>query len=597
MKRTALLCLIVLTQLALLSIATAQTTVEFSLSNFPAVDDGVYGIRGNVDPLDWDHSLKLTDLDTVKKTMVQFDESVSSIEFKFVIESQGNVLWEGIENRELTLNRRQIESSHRWDIEQPMAIETLPKLSPEELKMDYALVEEMILKVHPGTYRYNSESEIAQALKELSIAFADSLTHGEAYLAISRLLAKIQCDHTYASFFNQNRKLKSVIHWQKNKLPFAFDWIDDKMIVTYSAVEEIEGGNEVRSIQGLPAAQIAQKLLPFVSADGSTDHSRWEKLSVKGYDFRWSAFDVFFPLVFPTMPELMELELYDFKTETTSIVKISTTTLANRWERLVNRYPDFPVTRDKLLDFHIEGEVGVLKLGTFGIMGWKKLEMDYKVFFKEVFQTIQNQGIENLIIDMRGNPGGGDPMAKELFTYLDLDSIIIDDRVGKTRYTSFPPTLKKYCKTWGNPWFFELEPKYTDEDGYYCFPDGAMVREKNVKNSAQFKGDIYWLVDGHNASLAYYTAKSVRKNNLGLLIGQETGGNLGGINGGQILFLQLPSSEIEIDFPVMGDFTVGNQPNKGVSPHFEVRVEASDIAHSIDRPLEFAFSLIRDKTD
>ncbi|MBC7805157.1 MAG: hypothetical protein H7145_03305 [Akkermansiaceae bacterium] len=47
-----------------------------------------------------------------------------------------------------------------------------------------------------------------------------------------------------------------------------------------------------------------------------------------------------------------------------------------------------------------------------------------------------------------------------------------------------------------------------------------------------FVGHLYVLVDSSNSSATFQFAKVIKQNNLGTLVGQPTGGNQRGINGG-----------------------------------------------------------------
>ena len=80
---------------------------------------------------------------------------------------------------------------------------------------------------------------------------------------------------------------------------------------------------------------------------------------------------------------------------------------------------------------------------------------------------------------------------------------------------------------------------------------------------------------------------------MGKLIGQETGGNLRGINGGQILFLKLPFSNIEIDFPILGDFTKSMMNNSGIMPDIETTITQKDIAESFDKVIEETLKIMQ----
>lgn len=185
-------------------------------------------------------------------------------------------------------------------------------------------------------------------------------------------------------------------------------------------------------------------------------------------------------------------------------------------------------------------------------------------------------------------------MAIELFSYLDVKEDVSRQRYreGRTRYLTFPESLKPFVQTWGeNPWFFNMEAEQ-NEEGYYVFPndgDRFSKREKYV-----FDGEVYLLSSSANTSLAYYTTQNFRRHRLGTIIGTETGGNLRDINGGQILFLRLPNSGIEIDFPVMGGFSLDEYPNKGVSPDIEVDISLEDFMSNRDVVLEKTLEIIEE---
>lgn len=261
----------------------------------------------------------------------------------------------------------------------------------------------------------------------------------------------------------------------------------------------------------------------------------------------------------------------------------------------MERYPDFPKTRDELWHFEVrEDNIGVLTLNSFGLMGWKSLTIDYKKFLADAFASLKKQRVEQLIIDIRKNNGGNDEMAEELLTYFNIDRIKEVETEGRTRYREFPETLKPFVQSWGDPWYFNLKPDREDkESGYYIFEKAFYIDQPNKKKRNVFRGGIYFLISPANASLAYYLPKGVRKYKVGTLVGQETGGNLRGINGGQILFLRLPGSQIEIDVPVMGGFAIKAEPNHGVLPDVEVKPTVADIYNGVDTEMEAVLKLIK----
>lgn len=584
----------------------AQSIVEFRLTGLSDSAVEEVGIRGNSAPLSWERTIVLNkDGDEFVGT-IEFTDIRGEIEFKFVYStSSGDLVWETTENRVLVLSADEtITSESTWDVEQLIDIESLPLLSTEQLMADYFLIEEAILKVHPGTYRYNDQVSIDKGLNELRTAFQNPLSYGEAYLAMSKLTALLKCDHTKVGFNNQNRTVNSVIHRQADKLPFTFKWVGDKMIVINSVADDSEGvlerGSEVLQINGIDVSQIQKNMLPYIAADGSTDKNRIRKMEVDGYDFRYNAFDVFFPLLVPLQGQKIDLSFRKHGLETTERIEVSLITREERAEKLAMKYPEFPENRDEMWSFEIlEGDIGLLTINSFGLMGWKAMTIDYKAYLEGVFKELSGKNINNLIIDIRENNGGNDEMSVELFSYLDTKKPIANKvyREGRTRYLQFPETLKPYIQTWGdNPWFFELETDEVSSDStYYIFKQSPDSDSFKKKKKYVFKGNVYMLTSSANTSLAFFTAQNFKRQKLGLLIGQETGGNVRGINGGQILFLRLPNSGIEIDMPVMGGFAYGDQPDNGVVPDVEVKPSLEDIVNRIDVELNTALRLIREK--
>ncbi|MGS2727341.1 S41 family peptidase [Psychroserpens sp. BH13MA-6] len=576
----------------------AQNSVTFKVSEIPDSAGMKVGIRGNKAPLRWDTSIELNKQNQTYSVTLAFDKSDSELQYKYVIfENDTVVQWENTSNRTLSLSNSKATFLEEgiWNVEQAIDISTLNSIPPHLLLEDYHLIEALVLEIHPGTYRYNSEKTIKEGLDHLKETFSTALTYQQAYLAVSKMMALLQCDHTKAGFNNQTKLINSIIHYQKDKLPFTFKWIDDDMIIIRNASENplLERGTKILSINNVNVEEIRDNMIHYIAADGDTDQNRINKMQVHGFDFRYNAFDVFYPLLYPIVNDEITLKIQGPNTDDIEWIKVSTLKREQRSSILASRYPDFPKTRDDMWSFEIQSETTAkLTLNSFGLSGWKAMTIDYKAFLAQAFQQIQEQGISNLIIDIRENTGGNDEMANELFSYLTKDYPVYS-REGRTRYQSFAEQLKPHIKTWGNdPWYYELHPaNEMNSDGYYIFKENY-DQPKPANDKDIFNGRLYLLTSAANTSLAYYTALRFKTQNLGIIIGEETGGNLNGINGGQIIFLTLPNSQIEIDAPIMGEFTVGSSTNSGVVPDIKTVYTREDIIKHRDLELEKALDLI-----
>lgn len=107
-----------------------------------------------------------------------------------------------------------------------------------------------------------------------------------------------------------------------------------------------------------------------------------------------------------------------------------------------------------------------------------------------------------------------------------------------------------------------------------------------------FDGKIYLLVSAVNSSATFTLARIVKDNKLGTLVGQTAGGNQKGITGGEMFFLRLPNSKIEMDIPLIGYYPLAEQPNRGIQPDVFVTPSVDDVTRGVDTEMDAVLGLI-----
>ena len=110
-----------------------------------------------------------------------------------------------------------------------------------------------------------------------------------------------------------------------------------------------------------------------------------------------------------------------------------------------------------------------------------------------------------------------------------------------------------------------------------------------------FHGPVYLIVGPENSSAAFSFADRAKSLKLATLVGQPTGGNKRGFNGGSYLFMTLPNSQIEFDIPVFAYFPATEQKDEGVQPDVITSSDISDIADGVDRERRAIDELISKK--
>ena len=108
-----------------------------------------------------------------------------------------------------------------------------------------------------------------------------------------------------------------------------------------------------------------------------------------------------------------------------------------------------------------------------------------------------------------------------------------------------------------------------------------------------FQGKAFIITDSSNASATFQFLDYVQANKLATIVGQTTGGNKQGINGGNYFFLNLPNSKVEIDIPVYFQSPLKKQKDESIIPDIIIKKDASDIGNNFDREIETIKKLIK----
>ncbi|HST35813.1 MAG TPA: hypothetical protein VLK25_04195, partial [Allosphingosinicella sp.] len=172
-------------------------------------------------------------------------------------------------------------------------------LAPAAMQLDLERLHAALLALHPGLFRYQSPGAFERGFRRLRAWAGTSRSLPELFLALARFTAPIRCGHTYPNPNNQPRRTRETLFSGRDRIPFAFIWLDRRMIVTRALADvPLRPGDEVTALDGVPARRILGALLPLARADGGNDAKRLTQMAVLG-NSDFEAFDVYRPLLFP----------------------------------------------------------------------------------------------------------------------------------------------------------------------------------------------------------------------------------------------------------------------------------------------------------
>lgn len=475
-------------------------------------------------------------------------------------------------------------------------------LRTADLQADAAILREAYLKLHPGLYRYHDETQVQALFADLDRRLDHDQTLRQAFVAFSEFAAKVRCGHTQANPFNQSEALKRALFEGTDRVPFWFEWLNRRMIVTrdFSRDRAFPAGTEILSINHIPARNILDRLLTIARADGGNDSKRIAQLAVNG-DSKYETFDIYYPMFFPLASGQFDFVVQRPGSRRREHVSAEALTSDQRIAPIRQREEQRKGGSGVLFESKtLEGGSVYLKMPTWALYDSK---WDWKAWLNEKIDAAAQDQAPALILDIRGNEGGND-VGNEILPHLIDEPMALSPMRRLVRYRKVPDDLVPYLETWDKsfrdwgpaavdlpaPWptaprqvpYFQLIKLDDDASGDVIKPAGQ-----------RFRGKVIVLIDATNSSATFQFAQNVQAHHLGMLVGQATGGSQRGINGGAFFFLRLPHSGIELDLPLIGTFPPRPMPDAGVTPDVQVTRTPADIAGGSDPELNTALKQLK----
>ena len=454
-------------------------------------------------------------------------------------------------------------------------------LRPAAMQADVAILRDAYEQLHPGLLRYNTPREIDDRFAQLKAAAGRPMTLRAFYLTLSRFLATVRCGHSYANFYNQPRTVAAALFEASDRLPFEFLWLDGAMVVTADPFATgIAPGSRILAIDGRPAGAVLAALMPFARADGHNDAKRRRLLSVQGDD-RYEYFDIFFSLLFGR--DRYRLTVDDPRGQRLSAVVRGISLAARRG----SAHGGIDVTTDApVWTLARRGDAAILSMPNWGLYDSK---WDWRSWLDDTLDRLVAERVPRLVVDLRANEGGldcGNALAARLLTR----EVRFEEVRRLVRYRTAPAALRPYLDTWDRS-FDHLGEKATRiDDRFYRLDAEQDQIDPVTPRGRRYEGSVRLLIGPQNSSATFQFADFARRTRIATLVGQGTGGNRRGINGGCFYFLKLPGTGLEADLPLIGRFPVTPQPDEGVQPDIIVPVVRADIASGVDRQLARALA-------
>lgn len=448
------------------------------------------------------------------------------------------------------------------------------KYSPDSIRVWTKQIMDAVSESQPGFYRYTSKERFEFLIDSTRQTVTDSLNTVQFYRKLKPLFAQIGCLHTAVRLSEPYQK---HIDERFSLLPIEV-FIDgqNRVFVTKNYTDSpIPIKAEVISINGRPIDQLLNTMYEAIPTDG---YNQTLKTLLLNYRFAF------------WYQSMIALEnTYMLKTKYKETTK--TFQLSGVKPDVFPTFKSIESANQKQLVFQIKEGIGYLTIRSFAKSVIKKNGQNFQKFIKQTFETIENQKIGNLVIDVRHNTGGTDSNAAFLTSHFFDQPFAYWDKIELTE------TMAKQIK--GIYRIFYSKPEKVDST--YRWKGSILTKEFNHYNiqpaKKTFLGNTYVIANGSCMSSCSDFVAILSHNKKAKVIGQESGGGYQGNTSGL-----MPTEEIDpnmvITVPLLKYTNAVNLTQnigRGTIPDYPLDHTLEDWISKKDIEMEFVNQLLKNE--
>lgn len=463
----------------------------------------------------------------------------------------------------------------------------IESLTAKQAAQDVKILTRALQELHPALTKYRTQAEIDAAFSRFEARGQAARNSGQMYLAATELAAAIRCGHTWTNVLNQEGSSKTTLLETADKLPFTMMLVANRWLVLQSAEASVATGDEILSVNGKTADVMVASMMHYLRADGSSDGKRLQQLNHNRGDF--SQMDIVWPLLSPPVDGRYQLQIRKPSGKTKD-VSVQAITLKQR-DNLLAEQGVKPLSED--WTFRINGNTAILTLPTFSF--WNS-QFDWAAFIDNAFTELNAKNIPYLIIDIRANEGGDGAIGGKILAHLVSRPFTFISDQSISSYERVPYDLARYLDTWDFS-FFDRTGKVEKitsgtAAGKYRYLSNTTGQQTISPETPLFKGKTYILISSENSSATFQFALLAKQSEAATLVGQTTGGNQRGLNGGQLAWVVLPNSGVAVDIPLLAATYTNTTPDASISPDIPVVPSFEARAAGRDQEMEKVAELI-----
>jgi hypothetical protein len=469
------------------------------------------------------------------------------------------------------------------------------KLTREQALEDFNWLRFALEYVHPRLYKYDDKETVDSRFDSLRMQLIDEISGLDFLALVSRTNAAVRCGHLYT--IPQGQLVTEVL--EKKVLPFHIKVLENKIyLFNDCSNSSIPNGSQILSINGRNDREIFDAIIPGIASDGYIQTRKF-RLMERYFYYLFQGFDLYYHL-YVDRSDVFIIEYIEYGTNRIKTVTIKGMTIDERQKLLTKKFsidemqwfktPSPKFKKDPKNDY---------ALLTISRSFYKNLDPDYDSLLSSAFSQIKNEGVKNLIIDLRNNEGGDERQQMELMSYLYNKPFKLYQNIYLS-HLDFRPLRKVIIERDSSSLLFNNDDEYMRRINdnlwinNYEYSENLML--KQPKDNA-FTGKLYVLMNGISFSSAADLVSDISKVTEAIFIGEETGGTYEGPTGGDNIVIQLPNSKIMVR--ISPNIQIGYMYQKhpigrGVSPTHPINYTLKDVMEGRDLEMELTRTLIQE---
>ena len=406
-----------------------------------------------------------------------------------------------------------------------------------------------LLDVHPNALKFISKEDFWKKIEEKKALVTDQTTFSEFIWHCSEVIASINCSHTsMGRFFQEGDMLPENL-----RFPVQVRWVDDRLFVIdpLSNKNKVDRKDEILTINKVPVSTVVSDIYRHIQSQGYVETSK------RHFFNTWATAMIPYALGFP---ENYQLEVKRYTNLISLSPKKGRFVNLNKTDSAKELFQDpsiAPCGEDLCLEILDNNKTAILTISSFNFYPWNNFDV-FKDFIDQSFKKINNNGVENLIIDVRFNGGGSQQSSIHLLKYLN-------------------------DKPFSYYSFVDFENKSGQIDG-----EGVELPFEN-----NFKGKCYFIIDGNGNSTTGHFMSIVKALQLGTIVGEELGSNHFCSAGQTVCRLSNTKLQYNVANNTHVSLTSALEDETGVLPDHYVTQSIDDYLNNVDAVKEFTLKMIK----